>query len=243
MSDQDPKDTQYHVSICAVESSDIDDLVMIHTAAFKSDQFSNLMLLDREEGGHQNLMRKSIFHWLSSPSTTKLFKVVEGNGKILGWSCWVAKELQRKKPDESKSSETPSDPNLSKEKARSDKDAPRDPARVLGGIMHKDMTSWESRYLEGSKYMVLQALATHPEYQGRGIGTKLIQHGLEEIDSQSLACWFHASPSSYRLYEKAGFQEVGKNEYDLAKWAPVGTRVDPGWRTYTFRYMLRSARS
>ncbi|KAK1705936.1 acyl-CoA N-acyltransferase [Colletotrichum acutatum] len=243
MSNQDSKDTHYHVSICAVEPSDVDDLVAIHTAAFESDQFSNLMLLNREECAHQNLMRKSVLYWLTNPSTTKLFKAVEGNGKLLGWSCWVKKELEQKKSDDSKSSEAPSDPNLSKEKARSGKDMPREPARVLGGIMHKDMTSWESRQLEGTKYMVLQALATHPEYQGRGIGTRLLQHGLEKIDSQSLACWIHASPSSYRLYEKAGFQEVGKSEYDLAEWAPVGTGGEVGWGTYTFRYMLRSAKS
>ncbi|KAK1530187.1 acetyltransferase [Colletotrichum costaricense] len=242
MSDQDSKEPQYNVSICAVEPSDIDDLVTIHTAAFTSDPFSNLMLVGREEGAHQNLMRKSILHWLSNPSTTKIFKAVEGNGNILGWSCWVAKELERKNLEENKSSEAPSDPNHRKEKARPADDAPRDPARVLGGIMHKEMTSWESRHMGGSKYMILQALATHPDFQGRGIGTRLVQHGLEEVDSQNLACWVHASPSSYKLYEKAGFQEVGKSDYDLAEWAPVGTGGELGWGTYTFRYMLRSVR-
>ncbi|KXH67652.1 acetyltransferase [Colletotrichum salicis] len=219
MSAEYAKNAHGQVSILAVEPNEIDDLVAIHTAALKTDQFSNLMLLNREEGAHQNLMRKSILHWLSNSSSTKLFKA----------------ESDQKKPDESKASEASSDPKSNKERTRSEKDTPRDPARVLGGIMHRDMTSWESRHLEGEKYAILQALARDPPYQGQGIATKLIQQGVEDVDSQNLACWIHASPSSYRLYEKAGFQEIGKSEYDLGEWAPGRTGDKLCWEVYTFR--------
>ncbi|KAK1634012.1 hypothetical protein BDP81DRAFT_433544 [Colletotrichum phormii] len=243
MSVEHAKNAHGQVSILAVEPNDIDDLVTIHTAAFKTDQFSNLMLLDREEGAHQNLMHKSILHWLSNSSSTKLFKAVDKEGKILGWSCWVVKVSEQKKPDARKASQASSDSKSNKEKTLSEKDTPRDPARVLGGIMHRDMTSWESRHLGGKKYAILQALATDPPYQGQGIATKLIQQRVEDVDSHNLACWIHASPSSYRLYETAEFQEIGKSEYDLGKWAPGGTGDKLCWEVYIFRYMLRPARA
>jgi hypothetical protein len=43
-----------------VTSNDVPALVKVHTAAFKSDQFSNLMLLNRDENAHQTLMHRSI---------------------------------------------------------------------------------------------------------------------------------------------------------------------------------------
>jgi hypothetical protein len=41
------------------------------------------------------------------------------------------------------------------------------------------------------------------------------------------------------LYEKAGFREVGRKEFDLADF--VGRGAGKGWGIYVFRYMVREA--
>ncbi|KAK2062008.1 hypothetical protein LY76DRAFT_589863 [Colletotrichum caudatum] len=106
------------------------------------------------------------------------------------------------------------------------------------------MTSWEGRHLCGKKCVVLQALATDPRDQRRGVATELVRHGLEEVvDPQGLPCWVHASPASRNVYVKAGFEEAGRSDYDLDEWAPGGKGGNRGWGRYTFRYMLRPAKN
>lgn len=55
--------------------------------------------------------------------------------------------------------------------------------------MYEDMSGQENIHMQGKVYMVLQALATDPEYQRRGIGSQLVRWGLEQADGEKLPCW------------------------------------------------------
>ena len=112
--------------------------------------------------------------------------------------------------------------------------------QLLAETMSKDSTRWENEHMGGrSRYMVLQTLATHPECQRKGVGTKLMQWGVQRADQEGLTTWIHASPASYRLYERAGFQEVGRSEYNLDDFATGGKDESKTWGVYAFRYMVR----
>jgi GNAT superfamily N-acetyltransferase len=173
-------------------------------------------------------MQKSIEIWHSDP-TSKLVKAVAGDGTIVGWACWLTKG----KDDQDISEDTPSngESSLMSQPAR-----PRTPAQLLSSLMRSDSMRWEENSMKGRKYLVLQALATDPSFQGRGIGSQLIQWGIDIADAEKLPCWVHASPASHSLYTKAGFQELGSSEYDLDKFSGEGR-----WGRYTFRYMQRPA--
>ncbi|KAF9875684.1 putative acetyltransferase [Colletotrichum karsti] len=234
------------VSIVPVTLDDVPALLRVHTAAFKTDQFSNLMLLGRDENAHANLMRDAIQEWIADP-TAKLMQAVDTDGRVLGWSCWILKEAtptesEAEDPAATLVSDTSDSKPAPDTPAEETREKPKDPARVLGGLMYKDRVSMEDNHLKGKTYMVLQGLATDPLYQRRGIATKLIEKGLEGIDADGLPCWIHASPSSYTVYERAGFQEVGRNDYDLDEWAPGGKGGNRGWGRYTFRHMIRKAK-
>ncbi|KAF3806768.1 hypothetical protein GCG54_00000134 [Colletotrichum gloeosporioides] len=228
-----------------VAPGDVDDLVRVHTAAFKTDQFSNLMLLGRADDAHEKLMRKAIEGWISAPYTS-FMKATDASGRVLGWSCWQVKddtgEWEAVYKAESKDGSSSVDKAEGPEESAVEKEQEpqkEDPARALGGLMYKERVPIEEKYMKGKRYAVLQGLATDPAYQRRGIATKLIQAGLEKIDYEGLACWIHASPSSYGMYAKVGFEEVGRNEYDLDEWAPGGRQGDNRWGRYIFRHMLR----
>ncbi|KAF4818817.1 hypothetical protein CGCSCA5_v004875 [Colletotrichum siamense] len=228
-----------------VSPNDVDDLVRVHTAAFKTDQFSNLMLLGREDNAHQKLMRKAIEGWVAAPEAS-LMKAIDSSGRVLGWTCWIVKDATggdrvavAKAESKGGSSVDKAERSVNKAEgvetsAVEKKEEPpkEDPARALGGLMYRERVAIEERYMKGKRYAVLQGLATDPAYQRRGIATKLVQARLEVIDLEGLACWIHASPSSHGVYAKVGFEEVGRNEYDLDEWAPGGRQGDNRWGRY-----------
>lgn len=206
------------------------------------------MLLNRPVDAHQVLMKKSIDHWLVDPHA-QIIKVVDADGRLVGWACWVLKEDESEQSDntekrgptprQNEAEGTGNKPPKTAEKNSSGMSMTQDPARILGGLMHKEMVKWEEGVLKGKKYLVLQALATDPSYQGRGIGTQLIRWGADKADAEGFPCWAHASPAGYSLYTRNGFKELGKSDFNLAEWAPGGEGGGRGWGVYTFRYMMR----
>lgn len=71
--------------------------------------------------------------------------------------------------------------------------------------------------------VVLSVLATLPGYRGHGIGSALIQIGLDEARALELTeFWLDASEDGHDLYVKFGFQDVELIPFDLEKYGGVG---------------------
>ncbi|KAJ6259691.1 hypothetical protein Dda_5329 [Drechslerella dactyloides] len=235
------------ISLQQIDKSDIAELVKVHTDAFKADQFSNFMLSGKPPGAHESLMERSLNAWFSDP-TYWMVKAVNDDGAIVGWACWLTKAMdntEKQVPSnatdtkETKGTSPPSEtgPTTSSAETRdksvskpppSQAETPETPARIVGRQMRNDTMKWELDSMTENKYLVLQGLVTSPEYQCRGVGSQLINWGVERADARQLPCWCHASPAGNKLYLKAGFKELGSSEYDLGEFG-----------RYTFRYMLR----
>ena len=59
----------------------------------------------------------------------------------------------------------------------------------------------------------LDMLGTHPDFNGRGIGSKLLKWGLEKADQDNLETYLSASPLGRPLYEKNGFNLLHIDEF------------------------------
>jgi len=251
------------VTLAPVTPDDVPQLTKLHAAAFKSDLFFNLMMLHRDEGAAAPLIQRGIEADMSNPNAT-LIKAMDENGDIVGWACWELKgDTKEPGPDvaatpapapeaQPKSESVQTDTTAAKaehvagseqQSSQSEAKKPEDSIRVLGGLQRRHRTTWEDTHLAGKKYLALEGLATHPRSQGRGVATKLVQWGINKADAESLSCYAHASPASHRLYDRAGFQELERDEYDLAEYAPGGKGGNRGWGVYTFRYMMRPAKN
>ncbi|KAJ5527165.1 acetyltransferase [Penicillium frequentans] len=231
--------------------NDLPELVQVHSAAFKTDQFLNFMLDGKPEGTRESLMERSIKAWLDDP-TSSMVTAVKDDGVIVGWACWLRKEKEKPEratsinmadtnakeaPTSMKGAEN-SAPTAGSDAANRSitksvpsqalqHDAPDTPTRVVGRQMRSDSMKWEAHFMKGARYLILQALAVNPDDQRQGVGSQLVKWGVERADEERIACWCHASPAGNQLYLKSGFQELGSDEYDLGE---VGK--------YVFRYMV-----
>jgi N-acetylglutamate synthase-like GNAT family acetyltransferase len=77
----------------------------------------------------------------------------------------------------------------------------------------------------------LEILVVHPDYQGVGIGKKLIQTGLDDAAALALdKAYLEASEAGYPLYKKFGWQDVDQVFVDLEKYGGKGV-----WPTICMR--------
>ena len=57
-------------------------------------------------------------------------------------------------------------------------------------------------------------LFVEPEYQGRGVGTMVMQWGNDVADTMMLPCWLESSAKGVRLYQKMGYREFSRKLWD-----------------------------
>lgn len=71
----------------------------------------------------------------------------------------------------------------------------------------------------GEAYWLLSLLATHPEHEGRGAGSMLVEWAFPKADEMGVKCCVDASAEGYALYRKRGFSEqVGVLDLDLENY-------------------------
>lgn len=71
-------------------------------------------------------------------------------------------------------------------------------------------------------YFMLNSFATHPDHQGRGAGTLLLDWGLKKADDEGLATYLDATSIARPIYEKRGFKLVKATEWDREPWGGQG---------------------
>jgi hypothetical protein len=77
-------------------------------------------------------------------------------------------------------------------------------------------------------------MAVLPSHERRGIGTMLMEWGIEKTDAQGLESFLEVSTYGKRLYERMGYHEVKDVEIDLEGVDGV-TRAD--WKDLEKRYL------
>ncbi|KAF2869230.1 acyl-CoA N-acyltransferase, partial [Massariosphaeria phaeospora] len=70
----------------------------------------------------------------------------------------------------------------------------------------------------------LNILFTHPGYRRRGIGSMLLEWGLQTAKDLGVEVWLNATPQGKPLYEKYGFEVVVRNPL-----VPTTVRPDAKW--------------
>ena len=85
-----------------------------------------------------------------------------------------------------------------------------DPKRMM--VFEESLEKARTHYFKqvcGVNRMLLRLLVTHPDYQRRGAGGKLVKWGIEKAKEDNLAITLFASSTGGHLYRKLGFRGLG----------------------------------
>ena len=268
----------YKISPASLSS--IPALANISDLAFKTDTHTQLKELckpsPRSQTGtsnHASSMASALKSWMSVPKgrIVVLQAVEEGSGEIAGWAAWAGKGIEVAWVDEvvatttdegiteeARSKDTKNE--TSKEEngnANAEDDQPKPSHEILAleTLTNNTMAFWASHFSgpspEPSPHLIFISIAIHPSHQGCGVGSSLINWGTSIADAHGVFCWVSSSDGGYRVFEKAGFREVGMLAVELDEFAvdvdgervrnPDAKGEDGKWGMYTWRWMKRDA--
>lgn len=87
------------------------------------------------------------------------------------------------------------------------------------------LNNMEAKHQPQEPFYELLELATHPSYQRKGIGSQLVNYGLERAERDGKKVYLSAAPKGVPVYTKLGFGEVGRLEFPLGEWGGDGVHV------------------
>lgn len=115
-------------------------------------------------------------------------------------------------------------------------DDPADaPPASLGQVVRARFKAARQKWLTHKTVITVESLAVSPAFQGRGIGSALLQVAMDLADKQSIPLWLEATPAGHPLYLSRGWREVEAMDFDLTRWAGK----DRGFGVYRYFAMLR----
>ena len=148
---------------------------------------------------------------LSEP-TSHTFKAVKPvrnadgvlEGKIVGYAHWYVGyiDLPKTDPFAPVASEAGTTPYNIEENL---------PVNPLSDLWRRSGNLYVST-IRGKKHVYLRRMIIHPDYQRQGIGTRLLKWGLDLADSEGIVSWLFSRPAARAMYEKEGWNEVGRCE-------------------------------
>ncbi|GIJ90943.1 hypothetical protein Asppvi_009908 [Aspergillus pseudoviridinutans] len=199
-----------NISLHPAVPADALTLAKLHNAAFENDDLLVTMYgpLTQDDPPFATDLEKII---RDDPHAQTIKAIDDETGQVVGWSLWdfyPDAEAQAKADEEArKRSSTP-------------------PATSLCPQVYLDYQHLKAKirakWIGGRAAAILQVLVVHPDYQGRGIGTRLLAVGVEEVRRLKLPAWLEASPAGYSVYRKCGFRDAELMELDFDKYGLTG---------------------
>ncbi|KAF7596055.1 hypothetical protein BBP40_003836 [Aspergillus hancockii] len=131
-------------------------------------------------------------------------------GAVLGSTRWAIPLHYQQKPESLHV--LPED--ASKMAADPEKFLPEKTNKKIYSLFFDMLKSMRAKYMKGDD-IVLEYLAILPEQQGKGIGSQLLQWGMQKADALNARIYLEASVEGYPLYKKYGWELLEEVDLDF----------------------------
>ncbi|KAG8626935.1 hypothetical protein KVT40_005880 [Elsinoe batatas] len=135
----------------------------------------------------------------------------KSEGRIAGVSVWKIYPKDRSKAELDAESALSNEAGL----------PPTGNEEAFGGFFGA-IKSCKEKYLKGKAHVLLNILATDPEYHRRGIGGMHLRWGLAEADRLNVVAYLEGSDDGVPLYERYGFEGKERLPFDSKKFVAKG---------------------
>ncbi|EFQ30424.1 acetyltransferase [Colletotrichum graminicola] len=231
---------------------DVPVLASIADAAFRTDAHTQLKAAFRGADDFAEGMAQALASWVDHPKVDVV--VAEqlhpaGSGKLVGWAGWVRRGFAGDTDGplgDGPSQEPTAEACLGGRTAGT--------LAELGELTDASMGYWVRRFMpEGARCRYLCSYVVHPDFQSRGVGSRLMRWGTDKADAEpGVYCWVQSSMGGKAAFERQGFREAGRLEADLDAFAEGKTPGEENeqitgsrdsWGKYVWVYMRRDARA
>ena len=256
------------ITIVPLQYADIDECARITATAFSTDRHTIVKQLGEKPFNMFEVSRDG-FRASLSKTTCVHVKAVNQKGHIVGHAGWGFRGIEENKipwrhPDDEPPADQiriiPEGRTHNESSNNKDQSSAAKETNEMGQIDHlhaledADMVSTMNEIMPpGTSCMYITGLIVAPQYQSRGVGGALIEHGNSIADRLNIFTWVHSSDQAWRAYRKFGFEIFKELSLDLDKYAPsrpgkewmtklegTGEGVtEEKWGSYVIRYMKR----
>lgn len=221
--------------------ADVSSIATVNERALDADSaFKQWMALFTERNEWDTTVQ-AVTEALTDPEYRLVKAVVDEDGeeKIVGFIHWFCGYIQLEKydPFAKKTEPTTAEP---RDTATDPKDVASNIAEELSStatnleekskpteadlVRARRLKKGERKYIQtrnhyisairGKCHMFIRRIMVLPEYQGMGIGRKLMQVVTDEADQLKIVCWLFARPMGVGLYERVGYTTFGVTSMD-----------------------------
>ncbi|GAB7357757.1 hypothetical protein MBLNU459_g0407t2 [Dothideomycetes sp. NU459] len=201
---------RYIISQCTV--ADSDELTRNNIPAFWADPHWRLAWRHRTLETHvSEISKRTPRNLLMDPETRRQQKAIDPEtNRIVGFCRWLLPESHAKKnSDESLAWPEAIVPAVSPEEEAEFKrladTAVFDPNTETDALL-PPIQQARSEILARKPYLRLEYLAVHPDNQSKGVGTALVQSGIEQAAAMGLDIFVWSVAAGVRLYKRLGFR-------------------------------------
>ncbi|KAL4864749.1 hypothetical protein BDV12DRAFT_8615 [Aspergillus spectabilis] len=164
-----------------------------------------------------SLKQRRFLQKMAHPLTYVIAAVDEDSGAVIGCSRWVIPTSEAGKS----ATELLSD--VTAEKRGVELEMPEGANRDIYEGFFAILKEKADVYLRKDD-IVLEFLATVPEYQGRGVGKALLRWGTEQADKQQKRIYLEGTTEGFPLYAKSGWATLEKVDIDYRQWGGEGSQ-------------------
>ncbi|KAF6812403.1 GNAT family protein [Colletotrichum musicola] len=94
--------------------------------------------------------------------------------------------------------------------------------REAKAVFEKESAEYPNPFASVPGHWSLVVLGVHPDWQGKGVGKKIMQWGLERAAAEDVPITLFASPAGHPFYKRLGFDVVGWATTESVKWSEGG---------------------
>ncbi|KAB8070954.1 acyl-CoA N-acyltransferase [Aspergillus leporis] len=206
-----------HIQTRYAVESDASQLAQINVTSFSPSPFYRHTFADVSVSALHTLKYARALQKFTDPKTHVQVAIDPETGLVLGSTRWAIPLHYQQKPGSL--CELPED--AIKMAADPEKFLPENMNKQFYALFFGMLKSMRAKYVNNDD-IVLEYLAISPEQQGKGIGSQLLQWGIQKADALNARIYLEASVEGYPLYKKYGWRLLEEANLDFESLGGAG---------------------